>query len=238
MDQKREDARGRQWDSICLSAFSAQKLSRIVSFQVQDKCTAMQLSTCVSPRQQLAFSPDRLATHRPEPSTEQQSQLQLFKHQLCMSSLHVSEVSPGNLHLYLQDYESVDVGEKQYTNQRAAPELVVADAPNAPRFGGKGLQGNATYQLQDQDTQPKTEQHEVRKSRLLLHLAISPETFEWLSDCQPRIANSAGPDVLIRSSNSARSLDKTCGRRFEIALYPFVKLYNAKPTSPKTPSLT
>lgn len=62
------------------------------------------------------------------------------------------------------DYESVDVGEKQYTNQRAAPELVVADAPNAPRFGGKGLQGNATYQLQDQDSQPKTEQHEVRKT--------------------------------------------------------------------------
>lgn len=61
----------------------------------------------------------------------------------------------------------MDVGEKQYTNQRAAPELVVADAPNAPRFGGKGLQSNATYQLQDQDTQPKTEPHEVRKSRAL-----------------------------------------------------------------------
>ena len=68
----------------------------------------------------------------------------------------------------------MDVGEKQYTNQRAAPELVVADAPNAPRFGGKGLQGNATYQLQDQDSQPKKpEQHEVRKSRASLSLTLS-----------------------------------------------------------------
>ncbi len=67
-----------------------------------------------------------------------------------------------------QDYDSVDVGEKQYTNQRAAPELVVADAPNAPRFGGKGLQGNATYQLQDQnqESKKKPEPHEVRTSEI------------------------------------------------------------------------
>ncbi len=54
-----------------------------------------------------------------------------------------------------QEYESEDVGDKQYTNQRAAPELVVADAPKGPRFGGKGLQNNTTYQMtgeEDADT--------------------------------------------------------------------------------------
>ena len=66
-----------------------------------------------------------------------------------------------------QEYESVDVGEKQYTNKRAAPELVVADAPNAPRFGGKGLQGNATYQFEDakQQGSQAPEENEVRKGR-------------------------------------------------------------------------
>lgn len=70
--------------------------------------------------------------------------------------------------IFFQEYESVDVGDKQYTNQRAAPELVVADAPNAPRFGGKGLQSNATYQLQDQGQKSNKEllPHEVRRGKL------------------------------------------------------------------------
>jgi len=57
-----------------------------------------------------------------------------------------------------QEYESEDVADKQYTNQRAAPELVVAEAPKGPRFGGKGLQSNTTYQMseeEDRDTGQK-----------------------------------------------------------------------------------
>ena len=65
----------------------------------------------------------------------------------------------------------MDVGDKQYTNQRAAPELVVADAPNAPRFGGKGLQGNATYQLREDEEKPKDQlhSHEKRTGRFPAH---------------------------------------------------------------------
>ena len=50
-----------------------------------------------------------------------------------------------------QEYESEDVADKQYTNQRAAPELVLADAPKGPRFGGKGLQSNTTYQMSEEE---------------------------------------------------------------------------------------
>lgn len=60
----------------------------------------------------------------------------------------------------------MDVGQKQYTNERAAPELVVGDAPSAPKFGAKGLQGNTTYELRDAEQRPteQKESHEVRLS--------------------------------------------------------------------------
>jgi hypothetical protein len=77
-----------------------------------------------------------------------------------------------------QEYESEDVAGKQYTNQRAAPELVVANAPKGPRFGGKGLQGDTTYQMsEDEDQEPEQKESETRTGTpFLIHGVNSPFT--------------------------------------------------------------
>lgn len=61
------------------------------------------------------------------------------------------------------------MGEKKYSQKRAAPELIVGDAPTAPRLGGKGLQSNTVYQYEDEDETPRTEEfeHEKRTGKLL-----------------------------------------------------------------------
>lgn len=53
-------------------------------------------------------------------------------------------------------YESVDVAEKKYSTRRGAPELVLADAPNRPTFGGRGLDSNAVYAFEDEEEKTKT----------------------------------------------------------------------------------
>lgn len=70
----------------------------------------------------------------------------------------------------LQDYESVDVGKKTYSKDRGAPELVVADAPTRPKFGGRGLQSGKTYQYQEDDAeteQPQEHEKRTGKAQLL-----------------------------------------------------------------------
>lgn len=49
------------------------------------------------------------------------------------------------------------------TTRRQAPQLIVADAPNRPAFGGKGLQGDTTYDIQRQHDHDKRDHKDARQ---------------------------------------------------------------------------
>ena len=63
----------------------------------------------------------------------------------------------------LQEYESVDVGKRTYKKERGGAELIVADAPTRPKFGGKGLKDNTTYQYEDSDDEDEEEMEHQRR---------------------------------------------------------------------------
>ena len=57
---------------------------------------------------------------------------------------------------------------KKYSDKRGSPELVVADAPNKPTFGGKGLQSDTVYQYQNGDEDDQPHQHQQRTGAQLI----------------------------------------------------------------------
>lgn len=61
----------------------------------------------------------------------------------------------------------MDVGKRTYKKGRGPAELVVADAPSRPKFGGKGLKDNTTYQYEDSDDEPgEALEHQRREGNI------------------------------------------------------------------------
>ena len=62
---------------------------------------------------------------------------------------------------------------KTYSKSRAAPELIVADAPTAPRFGGKGLKENTIYRYEgENEDEEELQEHEKRTGATLQFLSL------------------------------------------------------------------
>ena len=80
----------------------------------------------------------------------------------------------------MQEYESEDVASKAYSKTRAAPELVVGDAPTRPKFGGKGLKSNTTYTYEGSDD--GTEEMQEHEKRTGQHVEVLSATIYQLAN--------------------------------------------------------
>ena len=81
-------------------------------------------------------------------------------------------------------------------NKRQGPQLIIDEAPKGPRFGGKGLKGNTTYDIQRSPEKQRPNSQPKGAPKLACQL-VSSTSSNCIMACQRSlVASSACADTL------------------------------------------